>query len=45
MQLFKRQNWQIMTNEPRKGYRCETFDILLMSALTAKTKDTKTSAL
>ena len=30
---------------PRKGYCCVTFGIWLMSALTAKTRDTKLSAL
>ena len=30
---------------PRKGYCCEIFDIWLMSALTAKIRDTKISAL
>ena len=30
---------------PRKGYCCDTFDIRLISALTAKTRDTKISAL
>ena len=30
---------------PRKGYCCETFDICLISALTARTRDTKISAL
>ena len=30
---------------PKKGYCCETFDIWLMSALTTKTRHTKTSTL
>ena len=35
----------LFCQESKKGYCCEIFDMWLMSALTAKTRDTKISAL